>query len=269
MRKKTLLLLVLATCLLSFVEVSAQVYIFPKEKKGKWGYTNLRGDVVIPYQFEEAKSFRNSAACVKLKGKYGLINQQGKFLVQPTYDLLVSKGDAVVYSEDELFGLLDTLGSRVAEPVYQKVEQGEKYALNVKRDGQWYLREAGVETPAELASLVFSTTEERPRFSGCEEEVEKDQLPSCTDTKMLQFIYGNIKYPVEARKNGVEGTVYISLLITKAGKVTDVKIVRDVGAGTGEEAVRVVRMMPDWIPGKVEGTPVACKFALPVKFKLR
>ncbi|MBI1227963.1 MAG: TonB family protein [Bacteroidetes bacterium] len=85
---------------------------------------------------------------------------------------------------------------------------------------------------------------------------------------MLQFIYSNIKYPVEARTNGVEGTVYVSFIITKEGRVTDIEIVRNIGAGTGEEAVRVVRLMPQWVPGRVEDVPVTCKFNLPVKYRL-
>lgn len=268
MKKYALVLFPLIVFLFSNFHSTAQNFLLPKEKRGKWGYTNLRGDEVIPYQFERAKPFLHSSACVKLNGKYGLIDERGKFLVEPSYDSLASKANAVVYAADGLYGIMDTLGQLVTEPLYQRVEAGIKDTLNVKRVNQWYKRSNGDETPAELADLVFSTAEEMPRFPGCQEGTDKAELKTCSETKMLQFIYGNIKYPVEARKNGVEGTVYVSFLITKEGQVTDIQIVRNVGAGTGEEAARIVRLMPQWVPGRVEGVPVTCKFNLPVKYRL-
>lgn len=85
---------------------------------------------------------------------------------------------------------------------------------------------------------------------------------------MLQFIYSNIKYPAIARENGVEGTVYVKFVVEKDGKITNAEIVRDIGAGCGQEALRVVGLMPEWEPGKQRGRPVRVQFNLPVKYKL-
>ena len=111
-----------------------------------------------------------------------------------------------------------------------------------------------------------------------EEKVEKpeeifkvvEQQPQYPDGEaaMLKFIYSNIKYPPIARDNGVEGTVYVSFVVEKDGSITDAKVVRDIGAGCGHEAVRVVKMMPKWNPGKQRGRPVRVQFNLPVKYKL-
>jgi|GEM_PF-5271519 len=215
MKKNALMLFSLLVFLFSTFHATAQNYLTPKEKRGKWGYADKRGDMVIPYQFEQAGHFSYSAACVKLNGKYGLIDKSGQFLARPSYDTLASRANMVAYLEGGLLGLMDTLGQRVTEPSFQKVESGIKDTLNVKRDGKWYKRFGGDETPAELANLVFSTTEEMPRFSGCKADMGKGELKTCSETKMLQFIYSNIKYPVEARNNGVEGTVYVTFIITK------------------------------------------------------
>lgn len=84
----------------------------------------------------------------------------------------------------------------------------------------------------------------------------------------IKFISENLKYPIDARKKNIEGTVYIAFVIEKDGSISNAKILRDIGGGLGEEALRVVKMMPKWIPGKNKGEPVQVKFSMPVKFVL-
>lgn len=111
--------------------------------------------------------------------------------------------------------------------------------------------EEKIEKPEE----IFKVVEQKPEFPDGE-------------AAMLKFIYSNIKYPPIARENGVEGTAYVTFVVEKDGSITDVKVVRDIGAGCGEEAIRVVKMMPKWNPGKQRGRPVRVQFNLPVKYKL-
>ena len=89
---------------------------------------------------------------------------------------------------------------------------------------------------------------------------------------MLEFIYGNIKYPAIARENGVEGMVVVTFVVEKDGTVTDARVVRDIGAQCGQEALRVVNLMNEksvkWVPGKQRGRAVRVQFNLPVRFKL-
>ncbi|MGB3548634.1 MAG: energy transducer TonB [Saprospiraceae bacterium] len=89
---------------------------------------------------------------------------------------------------------------------------------------------------------------------------------------MLEYIYKNIKYPAIARENGVEGTAVVTFVVEKDGTVSDARVVRDPGAQTGDEALRVVKLMNTekikWTPGKQRGRPVRVQFNLPVKFKL-
>lgn len=110
---------------------------------------------------------------------------------------------------------------------------------------------------------LFKVVEEMPRFPGCE-----DNNKNCADKKMLEFIYQNLRYPALARENGVEGTVVVSFIVEKNGKITEPKIVREIGGGCGDEVMRVVNLMPTWIPGKQRGEVVRVQYNLPVRFKL-
>ena len=85
---------------------------------------------------------------------------------------------------------------------------------------------------------------------------------------MMRFIKMNLKYPVEAAKNGITGTVYVRFVIKKDGTVSDVSILRGVHPLLDNEAMRVVRMMPKWKPGMQNGKPVPVYFTIPVKFIL-
>jgi protein TonB len=114
----------------------------------------------------------------------------------------------------------------------------------------------------------FKVVEEMPTFPGCESVGDKAERKKCADEKMLQFIYKNIKYPAIARENGVEGMVVVRFIVEKDGKITDAHVVRDIGAQCGQEALRVVGMMPKWNAGKQRGRPVRVQFNLPVRFKL-
>lgn len=85
---------------------------------------------------------------------------------------------------------------------------------------------------------------------------------------MSRFMAENIKYPQEAKTKGVTGVVFVAFIIEKDGSVSNVSVLRGVGAGCNEEAMRVVGKMPKWKPGENKGKPVRVEFNLPVKFKL-
>lgn len=122
--------------------------------------------------------------------------------------------------------------------------------------------------PKEVEDEIFKVVEDQPTFPGCEDISNKEEKKKCADEKMLQFIYSNIKYPAIARENGVEGMVVVKFVVEKDGSITAAEVVRDIGAGCGAEALRVVNTMPKWNPGKQRGRPVRVQFNLPVKFKL-
>jgi len=116
---------------------------------------------------------------------------------------------------------------------------------------------------------VYKVVEEMPRFTGCEEEAAVEARKACADKKMLEFIYKNLSYPATAREQKIEGTVVVSFIVEKDGTVSNAEIKREIGGGCGEEALRVVQLMPRWIPGKQKGEVVRVQFNLPVRYKLQ
>ncbi len=125
----------------------------------------------------------------------------------------------------------------------------------------------------EQVDKIFVAVEQMPRFPGCEDAggTDKDKT-DCASKKLLEYIYKNIKYPTIARENGVEGTTVVTFVVEKDGSITDAKIIRDIGAGCGDEALRVVNKMNElpskWIPGKQGNDAVRVQFNLPVRFRL-
>jgi protein TonB len=103
---------------------------------------------------------------------------------------------------------------------------------------------------------VFTIVEEMPSFPGGE-------------GKMLEYIAKNIKYPPPARENGIQGRVYVTFVVDKDGKIKDAKVLRGVGGGCDEEALRVVKTMPEWKPGRQNGRNVQVQYNLPVNFVLK
>lgn len=104
--------------------------------------------------------------------------------------------------------------------------------------------------------MIFTVVEEEPAsFPGGEDE-------------MYKFIAKNLQYPEEAKKKGIEGKVHVSFVVEVDGSITDVKVLRDIGGGCGEAAVRVVKSMPKWNPAKQNGEYVRMLMILPFSFML-
>lgn len=102
----------------------------------------------------------------------------------------------------------------------------------------------------------FYVLEDKPTFSLGGEE------------GLLKWIAENTKYPEIAKENGITGKVFVGFVIDKDGSVTDVKVLRSVDPYLDKEAVRVVKSMPKWSPGKQRGKPVKVSFQVPINFKL-
>ncbi|NUO03667.1 MAG: energy transducer TonB [Saprospiraceae bacterium] len=124
-----------------------------------------------------------------------------------------------------------------------------------------------------LCEPPFRVAEQMPRFPGCENLAGANaEKQACASQKLLEFIYKNIKYPVLARENGIQGTVVVSFVVEKDGQLTDAAVIRDIGGGCGTEVLRVVNLINEkglrWMPGKQRGRPVRVQFNLPVKYKL-
>ena len=104
-------------------------------------------------------------------------------------------------------------------------------------------------------SQIFTVVETMPEFPG-------------GDSALYRYLGEKIHYPDSARANGIQGRVFVTFVIEKDGSVSDVRILRGIGGGCDEEALRVIQNMPKWIPGKQRGKPVRVQYNLPIKFSL-
>lgn len=116
--------------------------------------------------------------------------------------------------------------------------------------------ENAVSTTSSVDANIFITVEQMPEFPGGEEA-------------MYKFIAENIKYPTSAKDNSIQGTVYIKFVVSDKGKISDAVVVRGIGSGCDEEALRVVKKMPNWSPGLQQGKQVDVYYTLPIKFQLK
>ncbi len=113
-----------------------------------------------------------------------------------------------------------------------------------------------VEEEEEIAEdVIFTVVEDQPSFPGGEEA-------------RMKYLIDNLRYPQMAREAGIQGTVFVTFVVERDGSVTDVRVLRGIGGGCDEEAVRVVRNMPRWEPGRQRGQPVRVQFNMPIRFVL-
>ena len=110
--------------------------------------------------------------------------------------------------------------------------------------------------PAAEVTKVWDVVEQMPSFKG-------------GDQALLDWLHKAIHYPAIAEENGIQGRVVCTFVVERDGSITDVKVVRSVDPSLDKEAVRVLKSMPKWIPGKQNGSSVRVKFTLPVTFKLQ
>lgn len=102
---------------------------------------------------------------------------------------------------------------------------------------------------------IFTVVESAPEYPGGEEALYK-------------YLQTSINYPQLAKDQNLQGRVFVTFVVEKDGSIANPKILRDIGGGCGEEAIRVVRKMPKWKPGKQRGKSVRVQFNLPVMFQL-
>lgn len=120
---------------------------------------------------------------------------------------------------------------------------------------------------------VYNEPEIMPLVKECFHSAkEEDERMSCSQQKLLQSLYKNIKYPKSAKDDGVEGMVVSEFIINKGGGMEAYKVIKEVHPDIDKEVMRVLQFLSEeleWEPGKVEGEKVNVKYTLPVKFKLQ
>ena len=130
------------------------------------------------------------------------------------------------------------------------------WEIDAKADDDWEYDNVEIKEEKEVVEAeIFTIVEENPDFPGGEEA-------------RMKYLQENIKYPQMARESGIQGTVYATFVVEPDGRITYVGILRGIGGGCDEEAIRVIRNMPRWKPGKQRSKAVRVQFNMPIRFVL-
>ena len=127
-------------------------------------------------------------------------------------------------------------------------------------------------TPNPEFVVSFDDLESKPRFGGCNDITEAEELKKCADKAMAEFINKHLKYPETAKNRGIEGKAVISFIVEVNGSLSEITPITSLGGGCEEEAVRVIQLMNDkkqwWVPGMKDGKRVRVKIQLPINFRM-
>ena len=167
----------------------------------------------------------------------------------------VIKKDELVKEENQV-KQMDQLDDKVAVGTENKEGVKDRTVEAVRNDIAVAAPPPPPAPKPEVANKVFDVVEEMPSFPGGQ-------------GALMAFLSSNIKYPVVAQENGVQGRVIVSFVVERDGSISDVKVARSVDPSLDREAQRVVKAMPKWKPGKQNGSAVRVKYTVPVVFRLQ
>ncbi len=152
------------------------------------------------------------------------------------------------------FVAVEAADEPVEEPPPTQTDVAETVVSTVTQEGE----NVDAAPPPVVEDEVFdlAAVQEQPEFPGGME-------------KMYEFMGKTQKYPDMEYEAGIQGKVYVQFTVAKDGSIEEAKVLRSVSDGLDKEALRMVKSMPKWSPGKMGGKPVKCRFNLPVVFKLK
>lgn len=124
-----------------------------------------------------------------------------------------------------------------------------------EKDNITILRAVGDDSTVSDKEKVYQVVEQQPSFPGGREE-------------LFKYLAYNVKYPIDAAKNKIEGRVLVTFVVEHDGSISNVNVANSVYPSLDKESIRVVSGMPKWIPGKANGKTVRVKYTIPITFRL-
>ena len=231
---------VLAILLIANTKVTAQ------EKKAadkpitvEMGQFEIYDDDGAPMQLKDTVFYADDGSYVKFETSDGFQPETG----EPCKKLTVTSYDADGNQRNNFF--ITETEKRGDTSTYTI----EPFTLSV------HLFDQLLDIATSEEDTVYQTVDEMPQFPGGE-------------IKLLEYVAKNVNYPEEAKDKEIQGRVFISFVIEKDGSVSNVKVLRGIGGGCDAEAVRVIKSLPKWKPGKMKGEPVRVSYQIPINFKL-
>ena len=245
---KSLLILVIAAALVG--GFLAWKVIEQKQAEEQQAYMEAMELARLQKQAEkEKKKPEKVQPKVEMKKEIPVARETQKFTAP------VIKKDELVKEENQV-KQMDKLDDKVAVGTENKEGVKDRTVEAVRNDIAVAAPPPPPAPKPEVATKVFDVVEEMPSFPGGQ-------------GALMSYLASNIKYPVVAQENGVQGRVIVSFVVERDGSISDVRVARSVDPSLDREAQRVVKSMPRWKPGKQNGSAVRVKYTVPVVFRLQ
>lgn len=262
------------------------------QQNKRYGVIDFSGKQLIPFAYENLVALGDKAAQGYLRpflkahylynenGKTGLINEQQTIIVPANYQQLIPDRSGILGLYGDSSVLLSYSGKKLIGPVAHLMIPGvqgvyswtdingditsvDLYGNTTKRQPENIQEISKTEINKQQPLLppsnptIYAFVDESPMFPGGE-------------AALKEFIANNLQYPEYAKEAGIEGKCYVKFIVSETGKCSDFTVLRGTsGCGScDKEALRLLKLMPDWIPGKLNGEPVRSYYTLPVKFSL-
>lgn len=205
---------------------------------------------------EKKARYTTPSVAIEIAADEDVFNQDNLSMVTPQADA-IPENQLQEENIPVVSGVKNTSEAKKAAPASKAENSAVPKVSGSVRDAKAKEADANIEiVEVEESKPVFTIVEEMPYFPGGEAE-------------RLKFLTENIVYPQQAAENGIQGAVYVQFIIDSKGNINDAKVVRGIGSGCDEEALRVIKKMPRWKPGKQNGKQVRVLYNMPVFFKLQ
>jgi len=187
-----------------------------------------------------------------------LFTTSGKQLTDFIYSEVGRSDNKLIVAErGNNYGFLNPSGKEVIPFVYDEAEKFVKGLALVRKDGRnFYIDEVGRVADKEAKQRIYMI-------------VEENSMPKQGWGKFQEYIAENLRYPSKAKKNGVEGKVYMQFVVEGDGSLSEFKVLKGIGSGCDKEAIRLLKNAPKWNPGKSRGKVVRTRRTMPITFKLK
>lgn len=143
----------------------------------------------------------------------------------------------------------------VEVPDEEEIEEEIEIELDIEFEEETIIEEIIFEEPEEEVEEIFTIVEDQPEYPG-------------GMNAFYKYIGTNMRYPVQARRMGVEGRVFVQFVVEKDGSLSEIQVIKGIGFGCDEEALRVIKRSKKWKPGKQRGRAVKVRMILPIMFRL-
>ena len=233
--------------------------LFPKKnKKHKYGYVNQNGKQIIKYQFDYAETFSEGFAAVVIDGKFDFIDQSGNFITTQKFDIAWNFSQCfALVKKNGKYAYVDTLGKILKDKWFdQAAQMFDNYAearisnTNFLISNQGQVMNYGNNKMPRKQTGIFKLVQQIPNFPG-------------GSSARNNFIDDFLKSQNQLNKNSKK-FINVSFVVERDGTLAEIKIANPSNDKFDAIAIKLVKSMPIWIPGKQRGTPVRVLYNLPI-----